>query len=404
MSFEALSRVGPLVNPSNVLSKLMTDSSRYCYSRVPLLVPQTQKPKEADLQKLFKEAHEERIAAFQKKPEFLGLIDIEKVDSAAEKASMFVDVNSFGRNLTNATSSILKLGEGTAGTIVGTATGASAIAGGSFGVLVSLKIIRDRILKIMADIQKGNFEGVFEHGMDLAMGTSYGGVSGSMIASNAAAFAGAAGIAATAGLVISGLGLAMQTFIATRSIYGVAVNVKFRSKIDDVNYLTERVTGLTKDLNRKWDQFAFRSSEACSVRMRDYVIQKNLGVDDETLKTNAEIIIREVNKANKKQLLIHSLLITIAVLSATAFICGLIFAGPFAPLLFVVGAALWFTLDSNDVREKIGNVFGKEDFNDFVSYKDVESLNLGNEAGSEGEDPIAISSDEGSGPRKAEVA
>ncbi len=306
---------------------------------------------------LFQNAHDERVKAKEQSRSLISKI--------CEIASMGIDGNSLGRNATSATSTILKLGEGTAGTVVGTGVGVSAIAGGSFGFLVSLNIIRDRLFKIREDVNNRNLEGGFEHSLDASMGASYGGVSGAMVASNAAAFAGAAGVAASAGLAISVLGLAMQAFIAIRSTYGIAVNAIFKHRVTHIIEPKEKIEFMTKlveggstkeELNKKWDQLAFRTSEACCRHLREYVIQKNSGVvDSSVLEKNAKIILREVGRANNKQILKHALLITIAAISATAFICGLVLAGPFAPLLFALGAVLWFMIDSSDVHEAIGN-------------------------------------------------
>ncbi len=253
---------------------------------------------------------------------------------------------------------------------------ALAIVGGALGVATGLSIIRNAGLKLANAFQNGDWEGGFDNFTFGLVGLSYGTVSGSMVVSNAAAFAGAAATATAASLSITVAGFALYGLLGIWSGYGLAINHSFRSQLEErlqgegdaahlhatLSWLGSLVGGTWSkaQLNKKWDQFASRTSEAACRLVRERVtlqFLKRLEANDPAAIQEAKFIVAEVKKANGKQLVKNYLLMAIALLGIAAFICGILLsASPIAPLLFALGAILWLGFDSSKVHEKLGDL------------------------------------------------
>jgi hypothetical protein len=202
-----------------------------------------------------------------------------------------------------------------------------------------------------------------------------------MVASGVATFAHAAKAAAVGGTVGTVAGLAMYTFVGICAGYGIAVNYLFRKKLNQILqdkdgnpphlhsallWLQTQIQDRSNSnaLKRKWDQFAFRSSkEACRL-VRETVTPKflkQLEIGESRAVERAKWIIQAVKRENAKQIAKHALLLTIMFLGIAAFVCGIVFTtGPWAPLLFSVGAVLWIAIDSTQAHKKLADLlFGK---------------------------------------------
>jgi len=197
-----------------------------------------------------------------------------------------------------------------------------------------------------------------------------------MVVGQAATFANAAAAAAAGAMASIIGGFAMYGAIGIAAGYGLAANHLFRQELnqildpnggdrqklsDALVWLQQQVRGSDQEteLHKKWDQFAFRSSEACCRFVRETItpeLLERLEAGDREAIHQAESIVQEVKRANGKQLAKHYLLMAISILGIAAFICGSVFAtGPFAPLLWAIGAVLWLGIDSHWVHEKWGN-------------------------------------------------
>jgi hypothetical protein len=79
----------------------------------------------------------------------------------------------------------------------------------------------------------------------------------------------------------------------------------------------------------------------------------------------ARELIQEVEKAAFKEKVKHVILIAIAILGILASIFVVVLTGPASPLLFAIGALVWFGVDSsrlhNYIGEKCWNWFSKND-------------------------------------------
>jgi|GEM_PF-1739563 len=290
------------------------------------------------------------------------------LSKAMEGNGVTVDLLSLGRNSTSGIATIA----GSAGKVAG-AVGGVAIAGGVMGVAGGLNAMRNAGIRLSKDYETGNWEGGAVNSLSLFSGAGYGTVSGSMVVANAATFAGAAGTAAAAGSAITVAGLAMYGLIGIAAGYGIGANLAFRSRIDrfgaeDGKQLAQTVLWLAgqvraedpSKLEKKWNRFAYRSSESACRFVREKATPEliaRLEQNEPSAIAEAKEIIREVKRENAKQLIKHTVMKLIALVGIAAFVCGIIYAtGPFAPLLFALGAILWLLVDSSKVHEALGNL------------------------------------------------
>lgn len=314
----------------------------------------------------FRSAHRDRVQMEMAPRTFFS--------KAMEGNGVAIDGLSLGRNSANGFAAIAGTAEKVAG-----AVGGLAIAGGAMGTLSGLNGMRNAGVRLAKDYQTGNWEGGAVNSLSMASSGGYATLSSSMVVTNAATFAGAAGTAAAAGSVITVAGIAMYGLLGIAAGYGIGANVSFRRDLnriagqdgeqlaDAMGWLAAQVRGDTiqSKLEKKWDRFAFRSSEAACRLVRDHATPeffRRLEMKDpEAIKT-AQSILREVQRENSKQILKHSIMMAIAILGIAAFIAGLVFSGPFAPLLFAFGAILWILVDSSQVHVALGDkLFGKSE-------------------------------------------
>ncbi len=319
---------------------------------------------------IFRQAHRERVRS-EMAPRTL-------LSKLSEANCVTIDVLSAVRNsaAAGATVAVNGMQASAAAAKVLSGVSALAIAGGALGVAAGLSIIKNAGLKLATTLQNGDWEGGFSHFSLGLVGVSYGTVSGSMVVSNAAALAGAAATAAAASLSITAAGFAMYGIIGIWSGYGLAINHAFRSQLEErlqggddaahlhaaLSWLGSLIKGTWSKglLQKKWDQFATRTSEAACRLVRERVtgeFLKRLEANDPAAIQEAKFIVREVKRANAKQLVKNYLLMAIALFGIAAFVCGLLLAAsPLAPLLFALGAVLWIGFDSCKAHEKLGDL------------------------------------------------
>jgi hypothetical protein len=86
-------------------------------------------------------------------------------------------------------------------------------------------------------------------------------------------------------------------------------------------------------------------------------LMRRLEANDPQALAQARFIVKEVKRANAKQLVKHSVYMAIALLGLTALICGMVLAvGPLVPLLCGIGALLWIIVDANGIHKKLGEL------------------------------------------------
>ena len=137
--------------------------------------------------------------------------------------------------------------------------------------------------------------------------------------------------------------------------------------LETMVWLASQVRGgeTEAELQQKWDQFAFRTSEACCRYVREEItpeLLEGLQKNDPAAIAKAQKILDEVKLANGKQLLKYTIYAALTILGITAFICSMIFTGPVVPVLFAIGAALWLLVDASKVHKKLGDlIIGKSE-------------------------------------------
>jgi hypothetical protein len=313
---------------------------------------------------IFREAHRERVRREMEPRTFYSHL--------SEANCVAIDVLSTIRN--TAAAGTLASGKSAAAAKVLSGVSGLAIAGGALGVAAGLNIMKSAGVKFANSLKNEDWEGVCDNFTFGLVGAAYGTVSGSMVVSNAAALAGAAATAAAASMSITAAGFAMYGLLGIWSGYGLAINHTFRSQLKDrlkggqdlhatLSWLGSLVRGTWSKgaLEKKWDQFASRTSEAACRLVREKVtgeFLKRLEAGDPEAIAEAKFIVKEVERENAKQLVKNYLLMTIALFGIAAFICGILLAAsPAAPLLFALGAVLWLGFDSSKAHEKLGDLF-----------------------------------------------
>lgn len=351
-------------------------------------------------EKVFQQAHRDRVLMEMAPRTFYA--------KAIEGLNVTIDGLSLVRNTTNAGAMLKDAGaailidsgeifvDPIAVSKVASFIGGMAIAGGSLMIVNGLNSVRNGIIKLSKDYQNGNWEGAIDHAsLGLLSGTSCATLGSAMVITHAAKFAGAAGTAAVSGLVATTAGFVLNGFFAIWAGYGLSIDCAFRSELNKhlqdgpdgdrlhsaMLWLSSQVRGgSTKaQLEKKWDQFVFRTSEACCRLVREKItpeLLKGLEANDPAALKEANFILQEVNRASAKKVLRHTIFMAIALIGITAFLCGILFvAGPFAPLLFATGAILWILVDSTKVFETLGNrMFGKSEIPAATVPKDPEPI------------------------------
>ena len=298
-----------------------------------------------------------------------------RLGKAAEATGIAIDVLSVSRNSLNVACAV-ETG-GNLAQIGGTVAAGLGIVGGGLGILIGGSMIYKEVANLRKDYQTRNYEGAFCHSLWGVAGAAYGVVSGGLVIANAATLAHAANVAAIGGHIFMPAGFVMYGVIAIRSGYGLAVDGLFRHDLNQamkegkseaqslqagLTFLYDQVHGgkTEAELKKKWDRFAFRTSEAVCRYVREKVtpelIQKVDKGDPSAIK-EAKFIIQEVKKENAKQMVKHIVCAVIAILGIISLVCAILFGGPIVPALFAIGAVLWLLVDSSYIHKKLGDLF-----------------------------------------------
>jgi len=290
---------------------------------------------------------------------------------ASEGLSVAIDALSLGRNGTIA-GTILKGTEAVAK--AATAVGGMVVAGGVMAFASGGTILKSSASEIGTAYEHGNWEGGFLGVNRAVIGGTYSAAGAGMVVAQGGAFASAAGVAAVGVSLFAGGGLGLYGAVSVYAGYGLTVNHLFRHELNQhladpsdpeqlanaLEWVRSQVrVGSFRDLQKKWDRFANRTSEACCRYVRETVdlelIEKVRQGDARAIE-KAQFILKEVKRENGKQLAKNWLLLTIGLIGIAAVILGILFAsGPFSPLLLALAAALWFFIDSSKLHQKFCN-------------------------------------------------
>ena len=287
-----------------------------------------------------------------------------------EALAVTTDVLSLGRNSTIA-ASILAGAEFAAK--AATAISGMVMAGGFLAFVGGGGIVKVAAGGVQNAYNHGDWEGGFSQMTFGAVGASYSVAGAGMIAAQSATFANAAAVATVSTSILLGSALALYVGVGVYAGHGIVVNHLFQHELNKIGeghhsqpqqleavlqWMLQEVgnAGSEKELQKKWDRFSFRTSEACCRYVREKVNSKLLErvkQGDETAIQEAEFIIREVKRENKKQLVKHWTLMVIAAIGIAAVVCAMLVAtGPFSPILMAVAAVIWFLVDSSKIHEK----------------------------------------------------
>jgi hypothetical protein len=261
---------------------------------------------------------------------------------------------------------------------VAPAVGGLAIAGGAMALIRGGEILKAGLSGLRTAYNRDNWEGGVFQSTTAIVGGSYAIAGAGMITAQSAALASAATATAVGTILFTGGAFGLYGALGIYAGYALAINHQFRHNLNKIlespgneaekvasalQWIHDRVgSGKNEtELNKKWDQFASRTSEACCRYARQHItpdfIEKVRSGDTKTLR-HAKWIIQEVKRANGKQIAIHWLLMTICAIGLAGIVLGMLFAsGPLAPLLFAICAGLWFLFDTSKLKEQFGNFF-----------------------------------------------
>ncbi len=282
---------------------------------------------------------------------------------AREAGSCFIDGNSLFRNGTSTAAALTPLPFAATAFVA-----ASAAAGGFVGIPVGLAVVRDGAKKVKAAANCGDLEGVVHNGLWTGVGATYAGLS-SILATEGVMILKGATPPAALGPAFSGLGVAMYGGILAYGAHGLWKASQFHSQLKAVvkeggdwsalNWLKDQVALIDDEkkqpnsaeiLQRKWNRFELRTSAACAALVREK-LPKLLAEFDPV---EARALIKEVEKAAFKQKVKYIILIAIAILGIVASVCVVALTGPASPLLFAIGALIWFAVDSSRLHNYVG--------------------------------------------------
>jgi hypothetical protein len=340
------------------------------------------------IQRVFAKAQKERDEAALKKEPKTGLQHF--WSKTPERIAKTADVLAVFRNSLTlaATSSSVALETAKrmnmAVGVMGSIGGALAVGGGGF-------ILRDAVQSGAAAYRHGDVEGGVLSAGNCAVGANLAFVGASMMAVNISTVAHSAAATGTALTVLSGAGFIFYSILAIVGLTGVATSGNFRSKMNtileqegvsekdklyealswmrDHTTLSEfeemeisakaRASGkdpaaeLQRELEKKWDQFARRSSEPACQALRDQAtpeMMQRLKAGDPKALTEAHAIIAAVSRENFNTLVKNVMLVIISLLGIASFIAGVILAAPLSALLFAIGASFWVMIDARFIH------------------------------------------------------
>lgn len=290
--------------------------------------------------------------------------------NAREAGSCFVDGNSVLRNGTATASSFTAL-PACANAFIGV----SAAAGGILGVPVGLSIARDGYKGVKAAVQCRDLEGVFHKGLWGSVGANFAGLSGILAAEGIMSLQGSA-IPAAIAPAFAGLGFGLYGSLLGYGAYGYWRAAEFQKELkmvvrnegdwEALQFLSRQIDLTESELNevrrsknpgrekarllqKKWNRFELRTNARCASVVRERLPALMQNFDPVQVR---ELLV-EVEKAAFQSKVKHILLIVLAILGIGASIFVIVAMGPASPLLFAVGALIWFTVDSSGLNNCI---------------------------------------------------
>jgi len=294
---------------------------------------------------------------------------------ASETFLFFLNAGSLTRNSMSA-GTIWKGAEAAAR--IAPALGGLVIAGGVMAFIRGSELTTAALSGLRTAYNRANWEGGVFQSIDTAFSAAYTIAGAGMITAQSATLASAMTAAAAGTMMLTGGVLGLYGGLSIYAGYGLAIHYLFRHNLDKLlespadeaekiasamQWILDQVgSGKNEiELNKKWDQFASRTSEACCRYARHRItpdfIEKVKSGDAKALR-HAKWIIQEVKRANGKQIAVNWLLMVISVVGLAGIVLGMLFAsGPLAPLLFAICAGLWFLIDTRKLKEKFGDFF-----------------------------------------------
>ncbi len=281
---------------------------------------------------------------------------------AREAASCFIDGNSFLRNGTATAAALTPLPFAATAFVAG-----SAAAGGIIGVPVGLAVAQDGVKKVRAAAACGDLEGVVHNGLWASAGANYAALSSVLATEGVMILKGAAPPAALTPSFV-GFGLALYGGVLAYGAYGLWKSSQFHSQLKTavkeggnlgaLRWLSAQVSlseeenhpDAAKILQRKWSRLELRMGAACSALVREKLSK----LMEQFNPVSARELILAVEKAVFKQKVKHIILIAVSILGILASVFVVVLTGPASPLLFAVGALLWFAVDSSRLHNYIG--------------------------------------------------
>lgn len=279
------------------------------------------------------------------------------------------------------------------------------VARGGMFLYIGSRMIYNGVKQTQQSYQKKDVEGMVLNGSDVVSGSSFVGLGGVMAVSNTATLAAThAGkvIAAKASVAFSPLSFVLYGILGLYAAYGLGANLVFRKQLnkleseqglyESLKWLQNQVRGPHEEgLQKQWDKFARRTSADCCQKVRETLTPEFLNklspeflksfeskianskneeekkkAIEEYAKAQGELkdaqeiatqLVAQVKTANGRQLVKYTILSIIAVLGIIAVVGSIMMTGPFAPVLFVIGALLWFLVDCQKLHKATGEYF-----------------------------------------------
>ncbi len=254
------------------------------------------------------------------------------------------------------------------------------LVGGALGIASGGFIVRDGVKGVKTAYDHGDREGgALALGVG-AMGASYSVVGAGMVTNYSAPLFHATAAAGVGAAMITFAGFIMYGVVALLGLGGLAIHGSFRSELADIlsrakegereklykalTWIQEKTTGPEPEgkWEKKWDQFSRRTSGEVSNMVRTLVtpdLLKKIEEGDSQSIALAHAIVNEVSKESFKKLVKSALLLIIAIVGILAFVGGIVLAGPYSSILFVIGAMLWLFVDSKWLHEQSSHLLWK---------------------------------------------
>ncbi len=283
-----------------------------------------------------------------------------------EAASLVIDGNSIIRNSVNTVGSVSRL-PAAASVFVG----GSSVLGGTLGVPIGLSAIRDSMIKGKAAYDNGDTSGAFQNALWGMAGAGYAGLSSVLVTDGVMSLSGVP-FSATLVPAFSGLGLMMSGAILAHSGYGLSETTQFKHALKKarekggergaLEFLNGEISlspkeiadksdsEIGKALQKKWGALERKVGVICASKIRESVPSLLQSFNLEKIRN----FLFEVDKANFKERIKYGILFAIGLIGAFAFFGLLLTTGPFSPILFVIGAALWLLVDSSKLHDFVG--------------------------------------------------